>query len=247
MDIINALIINKRKDFLVRAVLLTLLGLVFLPIGFAVFNVFYVILGIFVLPYIINIDIFNWQTWYIFGGIFIAILIIDTLVHPEEQWVRVKFILASAFKKESGPVVGEALEWASLLGNLPLRKGIFGGMPYMTNMSNPINWANQIRRLANFVANLTLACPRKLKEALSYYLLYYRLNQDMFLRLNQLVNSLNRQGGECILNKAQYSLVNPQLIPLAIELNLVSVFKKINSEDYGIRIAMNKSKQINDD
>lgn len=240
MDVINALIINKRKDFLIRAILLTLLGLVFLPIGFAVFNVFYVILGIFVLPYLININIFNWQTWYIFGGIFIVILIIDTLVHPEEHWVKVKFILASAFKKESGPVMNEEETIREKLGiNILLHgKGIFGGMPYMTNMSNPINWANQIRGLANFVANLSLACPRKLKEALSYYLLYFRLNQDMFLRLNQLVNSLKQQGGECILNKEQYSLVNSQLIPLAIELNIVSVFKKINSEDYGIRLSI---------
>ncbi len=236
MDI-NELIAKKRKESLTQGILLTLLGLVFLPVGFMVFNVLYFIIGIFVLPYIINFNIFSWHGWFIGAGIFIAILVIDTITHPEEQWVRVKFILANAFKKESGPVVHEAFPLSdTILYSTRFGKGVFGGMPYMTNMSNPINWTSQISRMANLVANLTLGGPRKLKEAISCYRLYAGLNQAMAPRLNKFVNSLKQCGGECSISNCP--LADSLIIPLAIELNIVSVFKKLNSEDYGIRLSV---------
>lgn len=238
MDI-NELLIRKRKELLIEGILLTLLGLVFLPVSFAIFNAIYFTLGISVFLYIVKIDVFNWQNWYIAGGIFILMLIIDTIIYPEEQWVKVKFILASAFKTESGPVMDEEEIISKTVGiniSLPNKGILFAGMPYMTNMGDPINWANQIKRLANFGVNLTLACPRKLKEALSYYLLYFRLNQDMLLRLNEFVNRLQQRDGECILSKCPSP--DLQIIPLAIELKIVSVFKKIDSEDYGIRLSI---------
>ncbi|MBI5779505.1 MAG: hypothetical protein HZA49_08635 [Planctomycetes bacterium] len=234
MDI-TELVARKRKESLTQGILLTLLGLVFLAFGFMVFNVLYFIMGLFVLPHI-NLNIFSWRSWYIGAGIFIAILIIDTVRHPEEHWVKVKFILASAFKKESGPVVHETFPLSdTILYPTRFGKGVFGGMPYMTNMSDPTNWASQISRFANLIGNLTLGGPRKLKEAISYYRLYAGLNQDMASRLSKFVNNLQQQGGECIMSDCP--LADSQIIPLAIELNIVSVFKKLNSEDYGIRLS----------
>jgi hypothetical protein len=235
MDI-NELIDRKRRESLTQVILLTILGLVFLPVGFMVFLALYFILEFFVFVHI-GLDVLTWNGFYICAGIFVLVLIIDTITHPEEQWVRVKFILASAFKKESGPIVNEAFPYSdTILHFTRAGKGVFGGMPYMTNMSNPINWASQISRMANLVANITLGGPRKLKEAVSYYRLYAGLNQDMAPRLNKFVNSLKQSGGECSMSNCP--LADSQIIPLAIELNIVSVFKKLNSEDYGIRLSV---------
>jgi hypothetical protein len=192
-----------------------------------VFLALYFILGIFVLPHITAFNILSWSGFYIVGGIFILILIIDTIRYPEENWVRVKFILASAFKKESGPVVNEAFPYSDAILHLTRAgKGVFGGMPYMTNMSDPRNIASQINRIANGIGNLTLGGPRKLKEAISCYRLYARLNQDMEHRLSRFANSLKEYGGEC----------NIDGCPLAIELDIIAIFRKLGSQSQGIRL-----------
>ena len=228
------MIIRKRREFLIQGILLTGLGLLFLPLGFMVFLSLYFILEFFILIHI-GLNILSWNGFYLSAGIFILVLVIDTIRHPEENWVRVKFILASAFKKESGPVVNEAFPYSdAILYSTRAGKGVFGGMPYMTNMSDPSNLAKQVARIANAIGNITLGGPRKLKEAIAYYRLYARLNQDMALRLGRFVNSLKQYGGEC--NMDNCPLADAQIIPLAIELGIVSIFKKLGSQDCGIRL-----------
>ena len=234
--VIDKLILDKRKKLLIEGIILFIMGIISMPIFFIVANVLYLIFG-FILTPTLGFSVFSVPVWLVYNSIFIILAIVDITLHPDEEWVQVKFTLASAFKSESAPVIYE---------NIPMSgysfggKGIFGGMPLMTNMGNPGNWYKQAQRIANAFTNLTLAGPRKIKEALPFFWLYFKVNNEILLRLNSLIHILRQQGGEYILSDKTTGgniLANAGIVHLAVQLGIIYPFKKIESGIWGVRIA----------
>lgn len=238
--VIDKLILDKRKKLLTEGIMISIIGIISMPIFFIVANVLYLALG-FILTPTLGFSVFSIPVWLIYNSIFIILALVDITLHPDEEWVQVKFTLASAFKKESDPVVNELFPFSDTVFYFTgFRKGIFAGMPYMTDMGNPGNWYKQAQRIANAFTNLTLAGPRKIKEALPFLWLYFKVNNEHLLRLNSLIHTLRQQGGEYILSDKTTGgniLANTGIVHLAVQLGIIYPFKKIESGIWGVRIA----------
>jgi MFS family permease len=235
-------IAKKREEKKSEGIYLGLLGILFLPITFVFANMLYFILASIFLDYHAFLD----RGWIIANVVAAIIIVIDVIWHPEEDWVKVKFSLASAFKNESDPVITRFIWQDRKLGELylgwtyprGLNKGVFGGVPYMTAISDPVNIYSQIRRIANAFGNFVLGGPRLLKRSVAALWLRSKLDDNMVLRLQNFIIRLKSMGEEYTLRKGEKlaSVINDwQILPLAIELGLVGMTTKKDTGDYVIR------------
>lgn len=228
-------IAKKREEKKSEGIYLGLLGILFLPITFIFANLIYFYIALHFLP----ISAFKDLGWIIANIVATVIIVIDVIWHPEEDWVRVKFYLSGVFKHVSDPVATRFIwqdgNWGELY--LGFEKGVFGGMPYMTAVSDPVNIYSQIRRIANGFGNFILGGPRLLKRSVAALWLRSKLDDNMVLRLQNFITRLKGLGEEYTLRKGEKlaAVINDwQILPLAIELGLVGMTTKKDTGDYVI-------------
>lgn len=231
MAAISEILLKKKSETLREALLYAGLGTIFMPLSFIIL---YALIGGLVMI-ILAVSPFN--IWVILAVL--AVMVIDTLLHPEEEWVRVKFSLASMFKSESGPVIDEFGPGSSARIYLympELRKGFFASMPYMTNLGDPANWVAWTKHLANGLSNVSLAGPRHLKKATGFGWLYINLNDPLLQRLQTFLDNLKAAGGEYVFQSGNQPPFDVSLVPLASSLGLVGLTTKTDTGNRVLRI-----------
>ncbi|MBI2930776.1 MAG: hypothetical protein HYY16_03925 [Planctomycetes bacterium] len=139
---------RNRADFR-EALALIVLGIPFTAIGvFALDLLLFLVL----------------RDFLVSTGIVLGAVLIDTWLHPSEHYVRARYYLVGGGQKghEFGTLQTER------------RKGAFSGMPLMTNMSDPENWAMRGKVAANGCANLVLGGPRNIRKGIELIILARR-------------------------------------------------------------------------
>ncbi|HKS15927.1 MAG TPA: hypothetical protein VJU16_01295, partial [Planctomycetota bacterium] len=114
----------------------------------ALFGLF--LANILVLPLIYVLWVFGislglWISLGIFNALLGVAIVIDVKRHPEEQWFEPQYT------QMDGSVKGHEFH-----GLLEHYKGSYGGMPLMTNMSDPGNLAQRGAAISSGFANLIL-------------------------------------------------------------------------------------------
>lgn len=105
----------------------------------------------------------------IYNSILVIMIVIDVRRHPYESWYTPRYFQTDGSFKghEFGSSVPDSRENVLIIAELEHRKGAFGGMPLMTSMSDPHNWAERIRVIAALFANFILGGPRSTSRALA--------------------------------------------------------------------------------
>jgi len=105
----------------------------------------------------------------IYTGLLVIIMVIDVRRHPYESWYTPRYYQSDGSVKgtEFGSSVPDSQESVFLIAELEHRKGAFGGVPLMTNISDPHNLAERIRVIAAVLANFILGGPRSIFRALA--------------------------------------------------------------------------------
>ncbi|MFH1227806.1 MAG: hypothetical protein V1701_07875 [Planctomycetota bacterium] len=227
----SEIIAKRKKALLWETIGLGIIGLVFLPLSFIM-----IIAPIYIYFYMLGVILPFWAVLLIAA----ALMAFDSFYYPGEKWVKVKYILASG--KESGPA---PLEREKILDVFPIlesrlpKKGIFGGVPYIANMSDPGNWITWIRGLANGFTNIILGGPRKLRESLGCLLVWRKIDGPAEQRLNSLLMFLKENNGEYVVSKmgkSEQMIPEMALAPLAVRLELICPFRKWATEEFGYRL-----------
>ena len=138
-----------RKDVVFK--LLVALPATVLGLGFA--NVLGLFLWFALWQFGVSIGV--WM-YLLFFNIFLAAMIaVDIKRHPEESWYVPRYV------QSDGSVKGHEFD-----GLLEHYKGSYGGMPLMTNISDPRNLAERGAAITSGFANLILGGPRSIARAL---------------------------------------------------------------------------------
>ena len=236
MAAISEAVLKKKSKLLREALLYAVLGALFMPLSFII--LFAIIGGL----AMIVLGVSPFSIWVMLAVL--AVLAIDTILHPDEEWVRVKFSLSSMFKNESGPVIDEFGPGSSARIYLfmpELRKGFLSAMPYMTNLGDPANWVAWAKHLANGLSNVSLAGPRHLKKAVGLGWFYSNLNDPVLQRLQTLLDDLKTYGGEYVFQPESPPPFDASLVPLAANLGLVGLTSKTDTGSHVLRIINSSS------
>lgn len=110
---------------------------------------------------------------------------IDCWRHPSEHWKEARYYLTD------GTVSGATFDgWF-----LEHQKGGFSGMPLMTNMSDPHNWAMRGSAIANGCGNLVLGGPRNIRKGIeALRLIRVRSNKKTIDGAMELLSRIERAG-----------------------------------------------------
>jgi hypothetical protein len=139
-----------RKD--VRFQLLMAVPTAFFGIGLA--NV--LILPLIYVLWVFGINPGLWISLALFNAVRAVAIVIDVKRHPSENWFTPRYT------QSDGTVKGHEFD-----GLLERYKGSLGGMPLMTNLSDPGNLAERGRAISSGFANLILGGPRSIARALA--------------------------------------------------------------------------------
>lgn len=152
-----------RKD----AILHFVLAAPFTLFGLGLANVFGLLLWYVLWTFGIPIGV-----WTYLGGfniLLLVMIIVDLRRAPDESWHQPTYRLAGGGVRghEIGMMPGDTPEGLFVNWELERSKGIFSGMPLMTNMSDPHNLAERGRVLSNGFANLILGGPRSIRKGMA--------------------------------------------------------------------------------
>ncbi len=150
MDLRSALDARNRADR--KDVRIQLL----MAVPFTLFGIFLANLMIFPLIYVLGIlGISPGLSLCValFNAFLVTAIIIDVKRHPHESWLEPRYF------QSDGSVRGNVID-------VIYNKGPFGGMPLMTNVSDPHNLGQRGRALSSGFANLILGGPRSVSRAL---------------------------------------------------------------------------------
>lgn len=105
----------------------------------------------------------------IFNVILVIIVVIDVRCHPHEYWHVPRYYQSDGSVKghEFGSPIPDSQENVLVIAELEHRKGVFGGVPLMTNISDPHNLVERLRVIAAVLANFILGGPRSIARALA--------------------------------------------------------------------------------
>jgi len=105
----------------------------------------------------------------VYNLILAVIIVIDVKRHPTESWHIPRYYQSDGSVKghEFGTSIPDERENDLLLVGVERFKGGFGGMPLMTNISDPHNIGERLRVIASLFGNWILGGPRSFSRALA--------------------------------------------------------------------------------
>jgi len=107
--------------------------------------------------------------FWISAAVALAAIVSDCILHPAEEWHEASYyLLDGTTSANTGAIYGRA-------------GGAFDGMPLMTNMSDPGNWAERGKVISSGCSNIVLAGPRHIRKGLGKLLLAKRRSDPRIL------------------------------------------------------------------